>query len=160
MARLPDRFDLWVRKAKECEDARRQVDYVLGALAGLKEWHFLNLGTKEKPQAARTEIEEEAYLLVFSDTGRIEEVIREQGGARAEGPLPVISIAAEVAMAWAVECRTGLFVNPPEDAVMIPFSQVEAFYAEWKKRGARRAAGFWIPTMTSEEEDFWEEHGY
>jgi hypothetical protein len=159
VARLPDRFDLWVRKARECQEPARQADYVLGALAGLKEWHFLNLGTKEKPQAAKTQLDGDSYLLVYSDVDRIEEFIREQGGPRKNDPLPVITIPTEAAMAWCVECRTGLLVNPPENAVMIPFSQVEVFHAEWKQRGGRQAAGFWIPNMTTEEEDFWREHG-
>jgi hypothetical protein len=160
MARIPDRFDLWVRKARECADSVRQADYVLGALAGLKEWHFLNLGTKESPHAAKTQIDAEPYLLIYSDLDRIEEFIREKNGARQNEPLPVISVATGAAMAWCVECRTGLLVNPPEEAVMIPFEQVAAFHAEWKQRGGRQAAGFWIPNMTSEEEDFWQEHGY
>jgi len=160
MARLPDRFDLWVRKAKECPDAARQADYVLGALAGLKEWHFLNLGTREAPQAAKTKIESETYLLVYSDVDRIEEVIRDKGGLSQNDPLPVITVAAAAAMAWCIECRTGLFVNPPEDAAMIPFDLLEAFHAEWTQRGGRQASGFWIPNLTTEEEDFWREHGY
>jgi hypothetical protein len=159
MARLPDRFDLFVQKARETADPSRQADYVLGAMAGLKEWHFLNLGTKEKPQAARAQIDTDPYLLVYSDIGRIQDFISEQGGALNEGPLPVISVATEAAMAWTVECKIGLLVNPPESAVMIPFAQVESFHAEWKVRGARQASGFWIPNMTTEEEDFWQENG-
>ena len=155
MARLPDRFDLLVRKARLCTDPVRQADYVLGALAGLPEWHFLNLGTTKKPQAARTEIDADPYILTYSDTGRIQEFVREHEKAE----LPVISVPTEAAMAWCVECRVGLFVNPPEDAVMIPFEQVKAFHAEWVKRGAKQAAGFWIPNMTTEEEDFWQERG-
>ena len=160
MSRIPDRFDLWVRKARECEDPARQADYVLGALAGLTEWHFFNLGTKEKPQAARTQIDMDPYLLVYSDVDRIEDFIREQVRAPENEPLPVISVATEAAMKWCVECRVGLLVNPPEPAVMIPFAQLESFYAEWTKRGGRQASGFWIPNMTTEEEDFWQEHGY
>jgi len=160
MARIPDRFDLWVRKARECPDPARRADYILGALAGLKEWHFVNLGTKEKPRAARSQIDTDPYLLVYSDVDRIEEFFREQGRAFKNDPLPVITVPTEAAITWCVECRTGLLVNPPDDAVMIPFSQVEAFHAEWKQRGGRQAAGFWIPNMTTEEEDFWQEHGY
>jgi hypothetical protein len=160
MARLPDRFDLLVRKARACTDPVRQADYVLGALAGLAEWHFFNLGTKEKPQAARTVIDTDPYLLVYSDVGRIEDIVRDRLGRLDHGPVPVITVATEAAMAWCVECRTGLFVNAPEDSVMIPFAQVEAFHAGWVKRGARRTVGFWIPNMTSEEEDFWQENGY
>jgi hypothetical protein len=160
MSRIPDRFDLWVRKARESEDPARQADYVIGALAGLKEWHFFNLGTKEKPQAARTQIDTDPYLLVYSDMGRIEDFIQDQARAPQNTPLPVISIPTPIAMAWCVECRVGILVNPPEPAVMIPFAQLENFHSEWSKRGGRQASGFWIPNLTSEEEDFWQEHGY
>ncbi|HEV3273097.1 MAG TPA: hypothetical protein VGZ93_13030 [Candidatus Methylacidiphilales bacterium] len=156
MARLPDRFDLWVRKARKCRDTARQADYVLGALAGLNEWHFLNAGTKEAPQAATAQIESEPCRLVFSDAARIGELFEEQ--AQKKAPLPVITIPAAAAMAWCVEGRTGLLVNPGEDAVMIPFGRLEAFHAEWNRRGGRQAAGFWIPNMTTEEEDFWREN--
>ncbi len=160
MARLPDRFDLWVRKARECRDPARQADYVLGALAGLKEWHFLNIGTKEVPRAATTQIGADPYRLVFSDGGRIGDLTL---WASRNGPVEqlrgVITIPAAAAMAWCVECRMGLLVNPGEDAVLIPFEQVEAFHAEWRQRGGRQAAGFWIPNMTTQEEDFWQEHG-
>ena len=163
MARIPDRFDLWVRKARECRDPARQADYILGALAGLTEWHFLNIGTKEAPQAARTEIEAEPCLLVYSDVGRIEELFSQGEGLLPKGePLPVITTPTATAMAWCVECRMGLLVNAREDGetVMVPFDQLEAFHAEWTQRGGRQAAGFWIPNMTTEEDDFWQEHGY
>jgi len=159
MARLPTRFDLWVRKARECPDPARQADYILGALAALKEWHFLNLGTKDSPQAAKTAIEDETYLLVFSDLDRIELALGERNATPPSGALPVITVSTAAALAWCVECRTGLFVNPPEDAAMIPFDQLKAFHAEWSRRGERQTAGFWIPNMTTEEEDFWQEHG-
>ena len=159
MARLPDRFDLWVRKARTCEDTARQADYILGALAGLKEWHFLNVGTREAPQAAQAHIEADPCRLVYSDVSRIEELIQEGEAVQKKDPLPVITIPAAAAMAWCVEGRTGLLVNPGEDAVIIPLEQVEIFQAEWRQRGGRQAAGFWIPNMTTEEEDFWREHG-
>ncbi len=159
VARIPDRFDLQVRKARSCTDPIRQADFILGALAGLQEWHFLNLGTKDKPQAARTQIDTDPYLLVYSDTGRIEDFVQEQRGGLQNLPLPVITVSTEAAMKWCVECRVGLLVNPPEDGVMIPFDQVKNFHDEWTKRGARKAAGFWIPNMTTEEEDFWQEQG-
>jgi hypothetical protein len=161
MSRLPDRFNLWVRKARELNDPKRQTDYVLGALAALKEWHFLNIGTKEKPQAAKTEIDGDPCLLVFSDLDRLEELIRVSGAVkhvRQGEPVPAISIPSEAALPWCVECHIGLLINPSEDAVMIPHEQVSEFYAEWKERGGWRQ-GFWIPNMTSAEEDFWQEHG-
>ena len=151
MARLPDRFDLWVRKARECRDEARQADYVVGALAGLREWYFINVGTKEGPLPAEVEIEGARYLLVFSDAGRVEEI---DGGA-----LATIAVPAAAALGWCVERRMGLLVNPGEDSALVPFRQVEIFYAEWKERGGRQASGYWIPNMTTEEEDFWEENG-
>jgi len=157
MARLPDRFDLWVRKARECRDTVRQADYVLGALAGLKEWHFLNVGTKANPLPAEAGFDGARYLLVFSDTGRIEEI--QEDGARPDDPLATIVIPTGTAMAWCVEHRMGLLVNPGEDSALIPLQRLEIFHAEWNRRGGRQAAGFWIPNMTTQEEDFWQEHG-
>jgi hypothetical protein len=163
MTRLPDRFDLWVRKARECQDPARQVDYILGAMAGLKEWYFLNTGTKENPQCAKTRIGPDDCFIVFSDPGRIEDLVQASLSPE-EFPkkeTPVITIPTAAAMAWCVENRAGLLVNPrDEGTVLIPFEQVEAFHAEWSQRGGRQAAGFWIPNMTTEEEDFWQEHGY
>ncbi len=162
MSRLPDRFDLWLRKARECADADRQADYVLGALAGLKEWHFLNIGTAEKPQAAKTQLGDDSCVLVFSDPGRIEDLIEESGAKKhlpTGAPVPAISVATEAAMKWCVECKVGLLINPSEDAVMIPSELVKSFYEEWSQREGWAASGYWIPNMTSEEEDFWQEHG-
>ena len=162
MARLPDRFDLWVRKARQCSDTARQVDYVLGALAGLKEWYFLNVGTKGSPQTARTQIETDPCILVFSDVSRIEEFIREGWGLnhlQKGDPLPIITIPTAAAMAWCVECQAGLLINPGEDTVLIPFEQLEVFHEGWIRHGERQISGFWIPNMTTEEEDFWQEHG-
>jgi len=163
MARLPDRFDLWVRKARERSDPARQADYLLGTLAGLTAWHFLNIGTTQSPQPAETEIESARHLLVFSDTDRIEELFEENGQLPADESLPVITIPTAKAMSWCLERRilncSGLLVNPGENAFLIPMDQLDAFHAEWIKRGERQASGFWIPNMTTEEEDFWQEHG-
>lgn len=163
MARLPDRFDLWVRKARKCSDPSRQADCLLGALAGLREWHFLNVGTKENPQPAETEIESIRHLLVFSNPDRIEELVRDGEQFHASVPLPIIAIPTAEAMAWCLKQRItgsgGLLVNPGEDAFLLPMDHLEVFHAEWETRGGRQAAGFWIPNMTTEEEDFWQEHG-
>jgi hypothetical protein len=161
MATVPDRFDLWVRKARECDEPARQTDYVLGSLAGLSEWHFLNLGTGEKPQAAEAEIEGKRHVLVFADAGRIEEILEERG--QRVKPLPVINIPTVAAMAWCLEREAegcaGLLVNPGDYAAVISMDQLRAFHAEWSKRGGREGIGFWIPNMTTEEEDFWQENG-
>jgi hypothetical protein len=163
MARLPDRFDLWVRQARACADPARQADYVLGALAGLGDWYFFNIGTRDQPQPAEIELEGARLLLLFSDHGRIEELLRDAGSFDPRQPLPIISISTAEAMIWCLDRQaegyTGLLVNPGEDAVMIPLDQLAAFHAEWIQRGARQASGFWIPNLTDEEEDFWQEHG-
>ena len=163
MARLPDRFDLWVRKARESADTARQLDYVLGALAGLPEWHFFNVGTKENPQPAEADIEDAKFLLVFSDTDRIEELFSDARGIHRGDTLPVITIPTDKAMPWCLERRAqgcdGLLVNPGDDACLIAMEQVALFYDAWSRRSGRLASGFWIPNMTSEEEDFWQENG-
>jgi hypothetical protein len=162
MPRLPDHFDLWVRKAREQSDPVRQTDFVLGALMGLRDWHFLNIGSVEKPQAARTQIDQDACVLVFSGIDRLEELVEISGAGKhvPKGqPPPAITVPSAAALPWCVECKVGLLINPSEEAVLIPLNQVESFCKEWQARGKRQAAGFWIPNMTSEEEDFWQEHG-
>jgi hypothetical protein len=157
MPRLPDRFDLQVRKARQCTDPARQVDYVLGAMAALRDWHFFNVANRGSPQPAEVEIDGARHLLVFSGTDRIEEWV--PPGA----PLPLISIPTAGAMPWALERRCGgcegLLVNPGEDAFSLSMEHVAHFHEAWSLRGGLLSSGFWIPNMTSEEEDFWQEHG-
>ena len=161
MARLPDRFDLWVRKARQCPDPARQADYVLGALAALREWNFLALGPKENPQPVEAEMEGARHLLVFSDAGRIQEILEE--GAPTNLPPAVITIPTAAAMAWCLQRRAtgcaGLLVNPGEDAFAVSMENLETFHAEWTRRRASHPTGYWIPNLTTPEEDFWQEHG-
>jgi hypothetical protein len=161
MAAVPDRFDLWVRKARECGEPARQVDYILGSLVGLSDWHFLNLGTGEKPQAAEVEIEGERHVLVFPDAGRIEEMLKDRG--ESVRPAPVITIPTVAAMGWCLEREAegcaGLLVNPGDYAAVISMGHLRVFHDEWSRRGGRERIGFWIPSMTTEEEDFWQENG-
>jgi len=156
MPRVPDRFDLWVRKARTCPDPVRQADYILGALASLPYWHLLNAGSRERPQPAEGEIEGRRYLLVFSSAEHIEEVT-----AGLESPPPPISMPTVKAFPWTLDRPgvDGLLVNPGEDAALVPRDQVEHFHKEWLASQAALPAGFWIPNMTDEEEDFWQEHG-
>ena len=156
MSRLPDRFDLWVRKARACPDPVRQADYVLGALAALPYWHLLNTGTREKPQPAEGEIEGSRYLLVFSSAEHVEELT-----AGTESAPPPISMPTIKAFPWTLDRPGigGLLVNPGEDAVLVPRDHVEYFHKEWLARQVSQPAGYWIPNMTDEEEDFWQEHG-
>jgi len=157
MARLPDHFDLWIRKARESFDPARQAEYVLGALSALDYWYFLGNNSKENPQPSEVEIENHWYKLVFSDSARMADL------APTGTPLPVIAIPTPKAMVWCLERKAegsaGLLVNPGDFAALIPLSQLEAFHSEWIHRGGRQASGFWIPNMTSAEEDFWQQHG-
>ena len=158
MARLPDRFDLWVRRARECPDAMRQADYILGALAAMREWHFLNVGPPGAPEAAKAQIGPDLCRLVYTDAARIAELQENEPKAQVNR-VSAITIPTGTAFAWCVEDRMGLFVNPGEDAVLIPFGHLEIYHADWIRDSGRRSAGFWIPNMTTEEEDFWQEHG-
>jgi hypothetical protein len=162
MPRLPDRFDLWVRRARDCADPARQLDYILGAMMALPAWHFLNLGTRDKPLPAAGEIDGARMLLVFSDPDRVAEWAGQMNLSVEDGP-PIISIPPTAALA---EClgegllkSDGLFVNPGEDAAVVPRDQVAAFAQAWREQGGTLRPGFWIPHLTSEEEDFWQEHG-
>ena len=154
MARLPDRFDLWIRKARQCADAERQLDYVLGALAGLPEWHFLNAGTREYPNPAVVEMAGGSCLLVFSDAGRIEDLLTE--GGHSLDSLPVITIPTAAAMKWCVTRGEGLLIN---QEVVVPAGHFRHYAEEWETRGASAGRGFWIPNLTTEEEDFWQQQG-
>jgi hypothetical protein len=158
MARLPDRFDLWVRKAREYNDPARQLDYVLGAMSALPDWYFINIGSNENPRPAVTEIENERQLVVFSDAERIREIVGDK--VPASYPLPLITIPSAKAMAWCLEQNcTELLVNPGDEAVVVPLTELKKFLEEWTQRGGREASGYWIPNLTSEEEDFWQKHG-
>jgi hypothetical protein len=163
MSRLPDRFDLWVRKAQESADPARQVDLVLGALVARDELYFLNIGTKEQPRIARIDVLAEECAIVFTDAERVGEFVAEQPQMQT-GPaneLPVIVSPTGSALAWCVENKSGLLINPKSDTdtVIASPAAVAGFVAEWQQRGGRQAAGFWIPNLTSEEEDFWQENG-
>jgi hypothetical protein len=162
MSRLPDRFDLWMRKARQAADPARQADLILGALVAQKELHFLNIGTKASPLLAKTAIALDECVLIFTDRDRIEEFIAGHPALQKtpeDGP-PIITSPTASALKWCVENKAGLVINPGgEETAMVPWREVSAFLEEWHRRGAAQAAGFWIPNMTTEEEDFWQEHG-
>ena len=162
MARLPDRFDLWVRKARASTDPARQADWILGALVARLEVHFINIGTKANPLIAKTAMAMEECVLVFTDRDRIEDFIAGRPAlvkVPENGP-PIITTPTASALKWCVENKAGLMINPGgEETVMVPWRELSTFLEECRPRGERQAAGFWIPNMTTEEEDFWEQHG-
>jgi hypothetical protein len=162
MPRLPDRFDLWLRRAKSFPDPERQLDFVLGALVNLPDWYFLNLGTAQNPQPATSEIEGTRALLVFSDAARVAEV---EDQMKLPGETPdsrLIAIPAALALTWFVEQRPGrcdtLLINPGEEAALIPLDRAASFARAWQARDPG-SSGFWIPHPTGAEEAFWQEHG-
>jgi hypothetical protein len=51
-------------------------------------------------------------------------------------------------------------INPGEgETAMVPPAVLAPFVEEWRRCGERQAAGFWIPNLTTKEEDFWQEYG-
>jgi len=159
MPRLPDRFDLWVRRARACPDPARQLDYVLGALVSLPAWYYLNIGTADQPRPATTEVEGDRVLLVFSDAERVPEMIGQPGTAGVVFGVPTGKALADCVTRGAEEDCHGLFINPGEDGVLVGMEQVRAFAQAWLRQRQEAPSRFWIPNLTTEEEDFWQEHG-
>jgi hypothetical protein len=100
--------------------------------------------------------------LLFTDIDRFTEFATEHklmaAGAGTEPP--VIATPTPAALRWCVESGIGALFNPGVgESAMIPPDTLAAFFAEWTARGSRKGQGFWIPNMTNEEEDFWQEHG-
>jgi hypothetical protein len=162
MSRVPDRFDLWLRKARDAASPERQIDLILGAVIARNEVYFVNVGTKAAPRIARTEIAPHECALLFSDAERIIEFAVEHSltadGAEAEPP--IIASPTPAALRWCVESGVGALFNPGVgESAMVPPDALAAFLAEWNARGGRQRQGFWIPNMTSAEEDFWQENG-
>ena len=163
MAAIPDRFDLWVRKARQEAVPERQVDLLLGSLFALRDWYFLNRESEDRPEPAMVDLQGETHLLVFSEAGRVNDFAEESGlcqcGDRAEFfSVPALK-AAEYCRRFRAVGAAGILVNPGDHAFAVTLDGLEEFDRQWRERGARAGEGFWIPNMTSEEEDFWQEHG-
>ena len=80
--------------------------------------------------------------------------------------LPHIAMPASKALEYMTMLEAkgveAMLVNPGEYAFAMTLKEVRRFYEAWEARDPdeRQASrGFWIPKMTSEEDDFWEEHG-
>jgi hypothetical protein len=161
MAALPDQFDLWVRRARETAGPERQIDLLLGSLCALKEWYFYNQGDTPNPRPATAEHEGRRYVVTFSSPGKLEDVFGGPPGKPRR--IPYISVKAIDAIPYCLKFRNegcvGILVNPGDYCFTIDLNAMEKFDREWKARGGRKGQGFWIPNMTSEEEDFWQEHG-
>ncbi len=164
MSRIPDRFDLLVRKAQERDcPPERQLDLLLGGLFALSEWHFINRGDRENPHPAFVELDGTVCLLLFSSPDKADDFSSERGERKPQEPLGLISIRPADAIEYARQfeahgCRH-LLVNPGAFSFMVSTDEVFNFYTEWIRNRDKNKIGFWIPNMTSEEEDFWQEHG-
>ncbi|MDD5262858.1 MAG: hypothetical protein PHD76_13515 [Methylacidiphilales bacterium] len=164
MSRLPDRFDLLVRKARERDcTPERQLDLLLGGLFALSEWHFINRGDQENPRPAFVELDGTVSLLLFSNPDKADDFSAERGERKPHEALGLISIRPADAIEYARQFEAHgchhLLVNPGAFSFMVLTGEVFGFYREWIQNRHKNKIGFWIPNMTSEEEDFWQEHG-
>jgi hypothetical protein len=161
MTALPDQFDLWVRRARASADPARQIDLLLGSLCALKEWYFYNQGSHANPRPAMAEVENQHCLLTFSSASKLEDVF---GDSPKKGKrIPYISVKSADAIPYCLQFRaekcSGVLVNPGDYCFTVDLDAMEKFDREWKSRDMQVGRGFWIPNMTTEEEDFWQEHG-
>ena len=164
MEALPDRFDLFIRRARELKrEPQRQLDLVLGSMFALNEWHFLNRGNQEQPEPRVVDLDGDTCLLVFSHPNKADDFTRERGERDGRDPLGLISMRPRDAVDYSLQLKEWgcfhLLVNPGPFAFMISLEVLQAFYDQWKAGDAEWGRGFWIPNMTDEEEDFWQEHG-
>lgn len=161
MSALPDHFDLGVRRAREARPDR-QVDCLLGLLYAQEEWWFYNQGTAEKPVPALAEAGGAKCVVVFSSIEKLSDMVAE-GADGNSVPLPSIEIAVPDAAAFCLLFRaagcTAILVNPGEYAFTVELDALEKFDAERRANGPKFTSGFWIPNMTTEEEDFWQQYG-
>lgn len=160
---LPDRFDLLVRKAREADcSPERQVDLLLGGLFALAEWHFVNQGSRDEPQPLCVELDATPCLPLFTNTDKADTFTTERGQRKPHEPLGLISIRPRDAVAYLMQFEaygcSHVLVNPGPFCFLLATVELELFYKNWKEAGAELAGGYWIPNMTTEEEDFWQEH--
>ena len=164
MSRIPDRFDLLVRKAREqTRTPERQSDLLLGGLFAVKEWHFINRGDSKDPRPAFVELDLTLCVLVFSGPDQADDFTVGRGERKSNDPLGLISIRPGDAVEYIQQLEPHgchhLLVNPGPFCFQVTIAEVSRFHNEWRLGGGESGIGFWIPNMTSEEEDFWQEHG-
>jgi hypothetical protein len=101
-------------------------------------------------------------LLVFSHPEKADTFTEERGERGGTEPLGLISMrprdAADYCGALQETACEAVLVNPGPFAYTVALGGILKYHEEWKRRGAQEASGFWIPNMTTEEEDFWQEH--
>jgi hypothetical protein len=161
MASIPDHFDLWVRKAQQMPE-ERQLDCLLGSLFAGKEWFFYNQGVCQTVDPAMVELDGVKCLMLFSSADKMFDFVQ-SASCRTVEQLPSIAIPAEKGAEFCLQFRAAgaeaILVNPGDYAFRISFDALESFARDREAHRAEARRGFWIPNMTSEEEDFWQEHG-
>ncbi|PTY03974.1 hypothetical protein DB346_02615 [Verrucomicrobia bacterium LW23] len=180
MATIPDQFDLGVRRARLAADPDEQMEILMGALLARAEWYFLNIGTRHAPEAARVDMDDGPYLLLFTSPDKLHNLTDLRRGCREDyespAPMPNFSIpclkavdyclglgdaalaAAPSAPGGAAVVR-GLFINPGDYAFAVPMERFRQYITDWRERGGHLGQGFLIPNTSTEEDDFYQEHG-
>lgn len=161
MPPLKDRFDRQVEKARSMDlDDSRLRDFLIGILFGCLELHFLNAGDKDSPRPRFVELDGEVFLLTFSDPSKADDftVMREERDEH--DPLGLISMPPYDAATFAEQfidwgCQY-LLVNPGPFSFAVDIPAYCEFHKEWEASGGREQSGFFIPNLTTEEQDLWE----
>ncbi|NJK90660.1 MAG: hypothetical protein HC904_01790 [Blastochloris sp.] len=164
MSRLPDRFDLLVRKVRDTGMAPdRQLDLLLAALFTVKEAHLINAGTEAEPRPSFVELDGEILMPVFSSVDQADTYSSERGQRGDRDALGLISmpppLLLEVSRLFTDSGCHHWFVNPGPYGFILPLHEVESYESQRAQAQASAHTGFWIPNLTSEEEAFWEDHG-
>lgn len=162
MAAIPDSFDLQVRRAKSAAP-ERQVDFLVGALFALSEWWLINQGSETEPYPVIVEMGAAKCVVVFSAPGKLQDFADGARGERVEVPNLAIRVpeVVEYCLRFREVGATAILVNPGDFAFTVELDALESFAMAWRERRAATGEprGFWIPNMTTEEEDFWQSHG-
>jgi hypothetical protein len=164
MSRLPDRFDLLVRKMREREsDPQRQLDFLLAAFFTLKEAHLLNAGGQEDPRPRFVQMDALILMPVFSSADQADSYTIEQQQRSDRDPLGLISMPPLSVLEYAQEWK-GLgcehwFVNPGPYGFIVSVAEAEFYQQQRAESAQANTMGFWISNPTAEEEAFWEDHG-
>jgi hypothetical protein len=164
MSRLPDRFDLLVRKVREEPySPERQLDFLLAAFFTLKEAHLINTGMEASPMPSFVELDNLILMPVFSSTDQADTYTSERGQRGDRDPLGLISLQPlsllEYSRAFTEFGCSHWIINPGPYGFILGLDEAEAYQKAFRASVDQHSRGFWISNLTSEEEAFWEDHG-